>query len=458
VEFEVLAGTWRTARPARMALDFPALKPIKEPAKGDKSKALTDKNEAKVAKEPDKVNVKKEPKVPPPPEIDQHYFKYTATLDNLPLGADIRYRVKIGKDLIREAMFRTSAPPDKSVRCALVGDMAQGRPHQREVAYQINLQRPEFLVALGDIVYPTGRVNQYMHYYWGTYNNAAEAGVKSGAPLMAGVTFYPVLGNHDIGAKLAKVPDALGAYYFFSPPKNGPGEGPWVTPLDGTEAAIAGLRAAARDSYPYMDVYSFDNGPAHFVVINVNPKMDLDAPVFRKWLRDDLDAARDRWKFVCYHMPAFHSSRQHYVEQQVRPLNPLFEEMGVTMTFAGHVHNYQRSLPLKFHPDDEQKKKGRVDGRFTLDTVFDGVTKTEPAGVIHVVAGGGGATLYGPGLDKTAEFLKEQFGDDCADFTAKTVVDQHSFVVLDLFPERIDMRAISMSGRELDRISIAKRK
>jgi hypothetical protein len=458
VEFESEGGARRSAKPTRIALDFPALKPVKQPAKENKSKPAADKGRAKVAKEPDKANEKKEPKILPPPEVDQHYFKYTAILDNLTLGAAIHYRVRAGNELIREAVFRTSAPPDKSVRCVLVGDMAQGRPHQREIAYRISLQQPEFLVALGDIVYPTGRVNQYMHYYWGTYNNVSKASPESGASLMAGVTFYPVLGNHDIGAKLAKVPDALGAYYFFSPPKNGPGEGPWATPLDGTERAIADFRAATRDSYPYIDVYSFDNGPAHFVVINVNPKMDLNDPAFRKWLRDDLEAARDRWKFVCYHMPAFHSSRQHYPEQQARPLNPLLEEMGVTMTFAGHVHNYQRSLPLKFLPDDEQKNKGRVDGRFTLDTAFDGVTNTVPAGVIHIVAGGGGASLYGPGLDKTAEPLQKQFGDNYANFTAKTVVDQHSFVVLDLSPQRVDLRAISMGGEELDHISVTKAK
>ncbi len=242
--------------------------------------------------------------MPLPPEKEQHYFKYTAQLNELPLATEVRYRVREGEPhdpggrLPHARRGRTSR-----FAASLSGIWAQGRPHQREIAYQIGLQKPEFLVALGDIVYPTGRVNQYMHFYWGTYNNMDDADPKIGAPLMARVPFYPVLGNHDIGAKLSKVPDALGAYYFFSPPKNGPGEGPWTTPLDGDEAVNAKFRAANKDSYPFIDCYSFDNGPAHFVVLNVNPKMDLNAPAFRKWLVDDLHSSKDRWKIVCFHMP-----------------------------------------------------------------------------------------------------------------------------------------------------------
>jgi acid phosphatase type 7 len=449
LEFQLPNGPWRNVTPARIALDFPALK-VKEPAKKEKPKELPGKSD-----DP-KKDEKKESKIPLPPEKDQHYFKYTAHLDNLPLNAEVRYRVKVGERTIREGAFRTQASADRPVRCVLVGDLAQGRPQQRAIAWQMSLQKPDFLVALGDIVYPTGRVNQYMHFYFGTYNDVPEADPKVGAPLMASVPFYPLLGNHDISAKLAKVPDALGVYYFFSAPKNGPGEGPWATRIDGDEAANSKFRAANKDSYPFIDVYSFDNGPAHFVVLNVNPMMNLDDPTFRKWLIDDLRNAKGRWKIVCFHMPGFHSSIKHYAEQQVRPLSPLFEEAGVTLTFAGHVHNYQRSVPLKFAPNHKQEKKKSVDGRFTLDTAFDGVNNTRPNGVIHIVAGGGGANLYGPGLEKTKETLQKQFGANYADFTAKMVTDQHSFTVLECAPSLLELRALSTSGEELDRIVITK--
>jgi hypothetical protein len=313
-------------------------------------------------------------------------------------------------------------------------------------------------MALGDIVYPNGRINQYLAYFWDTYNNVAEASPKTGAPLMAGVPFYPVLGNHDVSAKLPAVPDALGVYYFFCPPKGGPRAGPWMTPLGADEAVAAKFKAAAVDSYPYIDAYSFDYGPAHFVVLNDNKGMAIESPAYLKWLRDDLLSTKASFKIVCFHIPPFHSSKQHYTEQQMRPLQPLFEECGVDLTFGGHVHNYQRTVPLKFAPEGVKDKKGRVNGKFTLDMAFDGVKNTRPAGVIHIVAGGGGAKLYGPGLDKTAEQLRKDHGDNYADYTARMVADEHSFVVLDIAPERLDLRAVGAKGNELDRISITRAK
>jgi len=452
VEFQTPGGKVRTATPARIALDFPEYKPA---PKQEKAKDAKNKDKAKKQK---KTDGPKEPKVEQPPEGEQHYFRYTAHLDGLPFNSDVTYRVKLGDRAIREATFRTRATADKTVRCVLVGDMAQGRQAQRPIAYEISKHKPEFLVALGDIVYPTGRVNQYMRFFWGTYNNVTEAGPKTGAPLMASVPFYALLGNHDVSAKLPAVPDALAAYYIFSPPKGGPGEGPWVTPLGDDTAVAAKFRAAAADSYPNLDNYSFDYGPAHFVVLNDNRPMKIEAPAFLKWLAHDLKTTKARWKFVCFHIPGFHSSKQHYAEQQIRPLQPLFEECGVDLTFAGHVHNYQRTVPLRFAPDAKRDKKGRVDGKFTLDTTFDGKKNTRPNGVIHVVAGGGGASLYGPGLDKTAELLRKEYGANYADFTARLVADRHSFVVLDIAPDRLQLRSVGENGDELDRIVVTKGK
>ena len=99
---------------------------------------------------------------------------------------------------------------------------------------------------------------------------------------------------------------------------------------------------------------------------------------------------------------------------------------------------------------------GKVNGKFTLDTAFDGVKNTKANGIIHVVAGGGGASLYGPGLDKTAETLKAAHGANYGEYTAKMVADEHSFVVLDMSPERLQMTAFGAKGNELDRIAMTK--
>jgi len=130
---------------------------------------------------------------------------------------------------------------------------------------------------------------------------------------------------------------------------------------------------------------------------------------------------------------------------------------GVDVVFAGHIHNYQRSVPLKFTPlSPKRDKRGRADGEFTLDRDFDGITKTRPNGVIHFVAGGGGATLYGPGLDKSAVMLRKDHGGNYADYTAKMVADQHSFVMIDLTPDTFKLRALDLNGAALDQIVITK--
>ncbi len=452
VEYTVGDGPTRTAKVERIALDFAAYKP----------KKVKDKEPAKEVKKPkveEEPQEKKEPKVPPLPEKEQHYFRYTAHLGGLPFNSAVRYRVKLGVKVVREATFRTRATADKSVRCVLVGDMAQGRLYQQPIAYQISQQKPDFLVALGDIVYPTGRAIQYMAYFWPTYNDVKDPSPKTGAPLMATVPFYPVLGNHDIGAKLPAVPDALAAYLFFAPPKGGPGEGPWATKLGDNEAVAAKFRAAAADSYPNMDAYSFDYGPAHFAVLNVNKGMAIHDPAFLKWLRADLQGTSAKWKIVCFHQPGFQSSKSHYAEQQVRTLQPLFEECGVDLTFGGHVHNYQRTVPLKFAPDGKGLVKGKVNGTFTLDTAFDGKKVTQAQGVIHIVAGGGGASLYGPGIEKTLPYLKKTYKENnYVEYTAKMIVDRHSFVVLDLAPEQLELRAVGANGDVLDQVTLTKGK
>lgn len=452
---EYRAGTVKgTVKPVRVALDFPPLKT----APPKKLEVAPPPREVTVTPKPlDSNEEPKEPKIPLPPEKEQKFFLYAATITDLPFNATFTYRVKVGEKLIREASCRTRATAEKTVRCVLMGDMAQGRDGQKAIAHLVSGEKPEFLVALGDIVYPSGRMNQYSAFYWHTYNNVTEPGPKTGAPLMASVPFYGVLGNHDIAAKPGAVPDALAAYYFFHVPKNGPGDGPWTTQTGLKDDADKKFRANTFGNYPAMDAYSFDYGPAHFAVINNNGASKITDPTLQKWLRADLKATKASWKFVCFHVPGFQASRQHYTEQQARLLQPLFEECGVDATFAGHVHNYQRSVPLKFAPDGKGIVRGKVNGTFALDTGFDGAKNTVPKGVIHVVAGGGGASLYGPAPEKVAEGLKKLHGDNLAPFTATATADKHTFVVMDIAPDKFELRAIAADGTEVDKITVTKK-
>ena len=126
--------------------------PISPTVKPTKKAIVADSKTAKDIKEqPEKKKEEAGQKVPLPQEKEQHYLRYAAYLNDLPFDADIQYRVKLGDRVIREATFRTRATAGKSVRCVLVGDLAQGRSAQKAVASAIALKKPEFLVALGDV-------------------------------------------------------------------------------------------------------------------------------------------------------------------------------------------------------------------------------------------------------------------------------------------------------------------
>jgi predicted phosphodiesterase len=394
----------------------------------------------------------------PPKDKEQHYYKYAATLTQLPFGSTISYRVKLGGSLVRDGSFRARATPQQTIRFIAVGDLAQGSKEQNRVAFQMWKAQPDFLIALGDIVYSDGRVSEYERHFWKTYNNVTAPSPKAGAPLMQTVPIYPVLGNHDVGARLDDKPDALGVFYFFHGPLNGPGLGSWNVPLGKNGKRAATFRKNVGSSYPALGVYSFDSGPAHFLVLDTNMPGDSWSGRLVDWIQKDLSSSKQPWKFVCFHAPSFHTSPHHYEQQKMRLLEPIFAANGVDVVFSGHVHNYQRTKPLRFTPmPPVRDKRGRVNGTFDLDETFDGVADTTPEGVIHIVSGGGGAALYNSkDFAATVAQLERENVGNWAPFTAKFIADRHSFSLVELSLERFTLRQVSLDGDEVDRFTITK--
>ena len=176
----------------------------------------------------------------------------------------------------------------------------------------------------------------------------------------------------------------------------------------------------APDGQPYLEAfylpggeryYSFDWGDAHFVVLDSTPPRYKDGPMLQ-WLQSDLAASTARWTFVFFHHAMFTVGP--HVNDPTLPdmratLAPIFSQHGVDIVFNGHDHDYERS-----HPQN---------------------------GVIYIVSGGGGASLYDP---VTA--------DDAIAYFAKayhTVEVQITGCILSL-------RAIDTNGAVLDQIALAK--
>jgi hypothetical protein len=132
----------------------------------------------------------------------------------------------------------------------------------------------------------------------------------------------------------------------------------------------------------------------------------------------------------------------------MRWLSPVFEQGGADIVFSGHVHNYQRTHPLTFVPAVDAPGTGVVDGQFTMDSEYDGITKTKPNGVLYVISGGGGAKLYSPELEDQPATWKA--------YTVKHISKVNSFSEVDVEAGKLTLRQVDGNGRELDRFVVTK--
>lgn len=375
----------------------------------------------------------------------------TAPVTGLVPGEPFDYRIlKKGMPVFAARANRARPSAEQDYRMVIFGDCAEDTAWQKKVAYQTSLFKPDAVLITGDIVYPHGRASEYRANYFPVYS-AEKPDPKRGAPLLSSTLFIGVSGNHDLSyADLAKYPDGLAYYYYWKQPLNGwsaGGKGE-VPPIKGNRAA---LEKASGKSFPSGTNFSFDYGNTHFVVIDSNYYMNWQNPKLVEGLRKAITANPSaKWRFVVLHVAPFHSSASHQNEQWMRRLAPLFEETGVDVVWSGHVHNYQRSHPLRFAPSETKKTDGTVEGTFSLDTLFDGTTVTKPNGVLYVVTGAGGAALYTKPLHSANDSVSEE------SFTAKYDASVHSLTELSVRGNTLSVRQVDENGKEVDQWSVSK--
>ena len=117
-------------------------------------------------------------------------------------------------------------------------------------------------------------------------------------------------------------------------------------------------------SYPYTQPFdwSFDYGPAHFVIIDLYSNTDADSPRWL-WLKNDLAGSNKKWKFILLHEPGWSAGPHENNEVVQNIIHPLAVRYGVAAVLNGHNHYYARA---------------QVDG------------------IQYITSGGGGGTLYDP--------------------------------------------------------------
>ena len=386
------------------------------------------------------------------PTVEAHRV-YTAELSDLSPGTANSYRVLRNNVPVFEATAMPPKPAGKKSRIVVFGDCSVNSVEQKAIAYQTYQVKPDYVFVTGDIVYSRGRVSEYREKYFPVYN-ADAASPDTGAPLIRSTVFLASPGNHDIGSTdFEKYPDTMAYFLYWKQPLNGPitdAANPNLRPFTGNPDAQKAFLSAAGNAYPRMANFSFDYGDVHWTVLDANPNINWNDPALREWVREDLRKAKKaKWRFVGFHQPGFNSSEKHFSEQQMRLVAGLFEAGKVDLVLNGHVHNYQRSFPLRFTVAPEQKSDGKkVEGTWTLDKTFNGITNTKASGVIYIVTGAGGAGLYNPEQQTKPESWQG--------FTDKFISETHSLTVIDVDGKRITVQQIGKDGKVLDSFTLTK--
>ena len=393
------------------------------------------------------------------PHGEAPYRLFSVPLTRLRPGTEFEYRVSKNGAVVFAAKGKARAAADQPYRFVVTGDTGADTPQERRVVHQIHRAQPDFLAIAGDIVYSTGRMSEYRQKYFPIYN-AAVSSAETGAPFIRSRLSFGAKGNHDAGTgDLERDPDGQAYYLNWAVPLNGPyGEAglPNTQIVKGPPAGVTAHLASIRATFPRMANYSLDYGNSHWTFIDSNTYVDWSDAYLRNWLARDLAAAKDAtWKFVVFHHPPFNSSRAHFAQQQMRLITDILEHRGVDVVFAGHVHNYQRTRPLKFLAKPAADRTFRspggsymVDGDFEIDQTFDGVKDTTPSGVLYIVTGAGGAGAYDP--DQTDNQPTWQ------PYTMKFLSDVYSFTTVDVNGATLTLKQISETGQELDRIVVTK--
>ncbi|MCB0283086.1 MAG: metallophosphoesterase [Calditrichaeota bacterium] len=309
---------------------------------------------------------------------------HEVVLNDLTEQTDYFYRVvsvdadgrKIESDVFS---FQTAVKEESAFAFAIFSDTQHNKGIRHVWGDNAKLawaERPNFALNAGDVVEDGNNQELYREEY-----------LKPAAELMRRIPVYSVLGNHDDNSK----------YYYQ-------------------------YMANPQPEYYYTFIY----GNAQFFMLDSNHDLNPGSEQY-DWLEKELAASKAVWKFAVHHHPVYSSDENDYGDTNfeaslrgdpsVSSLKTLYERYNVDIVFAGHIHQYERTWPLR----DEM---------------------IQDDGVRYVVVGGSGGGL-------------EQFALTRSWFTAK-VRSAHHFVLINIHKNKLQFQAIDEHGNLFDQITIDK--
>ena len=171
-------------------------------------------------------------------------------------------------------------------------------------------------------------------------------------------------------------------------------------------------------------------------------KFDTNSEQYNFVVNDLRNAANNpdiKWIIVTMHYP-FYSSPNTFKEsdcagnEESRQLfHPLFDKYGVDLVLQGHVHNYQRSFPLKFNQATPSNPIVASNSKTDYEN---------PDGEIFAIVGTGGVNFHG--LSDSSPFMEYQ--------------QDSKFGILDIHisDNKLDAKFVTNDGVTHDHFSISK--
>ena len=279
--------------------------------------------------------------------------------------------------------FRT-APALDSEGSAFTFSVLSDTQTQGDVAKRVSdlafEHRPNFVVHCGDLV-DTGS----------TRSDWTETFFPNMRPLIEHAPLVPVLGNHEQDAQL---------YYDLM---SLPDPERW---------------------------YSLRYGNAEFFMLDGNRSL-ADQSEQLVWLKAALADSEATWRFAVIHQPPYTSDSNDYGETSettstrgdvnVQNILGVLEKHGIDLCFSGHVHDYERTFPIK-------------DGQ---------VVPYAEGGIVYVTAAGAGGSL-------------EDFDATNTWFGHKKM-RRHHFVHVAIHGDKLELQAMDEDGRLFDVFSLTQR-
>jgi len=303
---------------------------------------------------------------------------HEVTLENLEARTKYFYQVESKTDsggVLQSGVltFQTAVAETDPFSFCVIGDTQKNPRITAKVMRLIWERRPHFLMHLGDVVDNGPDKKEWVDELF-----------KPSIDLLCRVPVLPTIGNHEKNHEHY--------YKYFSLPKP-----------------------------EYFYRYSYGN--ADFFVLDSNKSLLPQSEQYL-WLDRELAASKAAWKFVYHHHPAFSSDDNDYGDTWVgtsnlgdknaRSIVSLYEKHNVDIVFNGHVHVYERTLPIRAGKVDRNK------------------------GIIYVTSGGGGGSL-------------ENFAPTPSWFKAEIRSDYH-FCQVAILGNRLNLKAFDHEGRLFDQL------